>query len=241
MKEPTSSDRITARNESEEAPGETLLGSVHCSDVSLRFYGCGGMGGGDLASFSQRLPAAPEIAWLRQIHSADLQSAIPGHCGEGDALHTTARGLALAVVTADCVPVLLAAEGWIAAVHAGWRGIVQGIVGAGLGEATVSPSEIRAWIGPAIGPCCYEVGEDVARQVAEVSDDTVIQSGKSIKPHLDLQAAVRAQLSREGVREIQVLERCTYCHPEQLYSFRRNGPMAGRNVSLIWRPEVRKN
>ncbi len=178
------------------------------------------------------MPEGIEPAWLQQVHSATVLDARPGANGPGDALVTERRSLALAVVTADCVPVLLAGERTIAAVHAGWRGIAQSILPAALER--IGAGSIIAWIGPAIGPCCYEVGDDVARKVCAASSPTVAQDGPRGRPHLDLVAATRIQLERGGNVNVQALEACTCCDDAGLWSYRREGPRAGRNIAAIW-------
>lgn len=182
-------------------------------------------------------PDAPaDLAMARQIHSATALPAQAGFCGEGDALWTDRAGLALSVITADCVPVVLAGPGGLAAVHAGWRGLVHGVISATLREVPGRLSKWTAWIGPAIGVCCYEVGEDVAAQVvAAVSDPAVAVPGPAGRPHLDLQAVARRQLENAGVGEVVTLARCTRCDEEKLESYRRNGKGAGRNIAFIWR------
>lgn len=177
----------------------------------------------------------PRLAWAKQIHSATVLPARPGHCGEGDALTTSEAGLALAIFTADCVPVVLAGPEGIAAVHAGWRGIAAGILPTALASVTADPSSWKAWIGPAIGPCCYEVGEDVAEEVVAVSTAEIAVPGPNGRPHLDLQKAARVQLERLGVREISAALGCTRCEQEKLWSYRREGKGGGRNVAFIWR------
>ena len=161
--------------------------------------------------------------------------ARPGFCGEGDALYTEEKGLALSVMTADCVPVLMAGPGGIAAIHAGWRGIVSGIIPATLEKLAGRPSEWTAWIGPSIGVCCYEVGDDVASQVVAASGPEIAVPGPAGKPHLDLPGAARRQLARAGVADVIVLTRCTRCDAETLWSYRREGKQAGRDVGFIWR------
>ncbi len=190
------------------------------------------------------LPHGIEPAWSRQVHSATVLDACPGLNGPGDALVTDRRELALAVVTADCVPVLLAGDRWIAAVHAGWRGLAQSILPAAIerlrsrspagGQMKVSGA-IRAWVGPAIGPCCYEVGHDVAEKVRAASADEVVRNGKRDRPHLDLVAAARIQLEASGEVTVRTVGSCTRCNDDRLWSYRREGPGAGRNVAAIWR------
>jgi YfiH family protein len=181
-------------------------------------------------------PGAPGVAWARQVHSATvLTASAPGLLGEGDGLITEQDGLALCVITADCVPVLLSGPGGLAAIHAGWRGIAGGVLPATLAELSGPPSEWTAWVGPAIGACCYEVGPEVAEQVASASDAAAVQSGPAGKPHLDLHEAVRRQLAAAGVGETVCVPGCTRCDAERLWSYRREGKGAGRNHAFIWR------
>ena len=180
------------------------------------------------------------MAWARQVHSARVLPARPGECGEGDALvyggdnDGHGEGLALSIVTADCVPVLLAGPAGIAAAHAGWRGIAAGVVGATVAAMAGDPSSFTAWIGPAIGSCCYETGPDVADQVAAASHPAIVIPGPAGRPHLDLQQAVRRQLQAAGLRQIEVLPLCTRCEAAILHSYRRDGKAAGRNHAFIW-------
>ncbi|HEX6202994.1 MAG TPA: peptidoglycan editing factor PgeF [Thermoanaerobaculia bacterium] len=191
-------------------------------------------------------PAA--LAAARQVHGATVleppaDAASPaGHaiaCGEGDALVTDRPGLALSVITADCVPVLVEAGGRIAAVHAGWRGLVAGVIEATVHRLAAAGAPPRgewiAWIGPTIGACCYEVDEDVATRVAAATSPEVV-SRPGPKPHLDLVAAARHQLAARGVRDLRVVSPCTRCEPRLLWSYRREGARAGRNHAFIWIP-----
>ncbi len=175
------------------------------------------------------------VAWLRQVHGADSLEARVGCCGEADALTTDRRDLALAVSTADCVPIVLVGAGRIGVVHAGWRGIVAGVVARAVAELVDGAGSPTAWIGPAIGPCCYEVGPEVADRVAAASHgaDVVNRAPLADDPHLDLVAGVERQLRHAGVDRIEVVKACTRCQSE-LYSFRRDGPAAGRNLAFAW-------
>ena len=198
-------------------------------DVEIRFTGRGTEG--DREEILGRIePEAPPVAWAKQFHSAHVLPARPGRCGEGDALFGDDPDLALSVVTADCVPVLLSGPQGLAAVHAGWRGLVGGVIPATLERMGGAET---AWIGPTIGPCCYEVGEEVAEQVAAVGGTVV--PGPAGRPHLDLVAAARHQLQASGVGEIHSVASCTRCEAERLYSYRREGKGVGRNVAFIWR------
>jgi YfiH family protein len=169
------------------------------------------------------------MATLKQIHSARvLMADAPGFIGEGDALVTRHPGLTVSVRTADCYPILLVnvETREVAAVHAGWRGTSAGIVGEALKLMNAQPRnahQILAAIGPGIGGCCYEVGEDVARQFGQ-------PAGK-----LDLAAANYQQLRDAGVpaQNIDVLRHCTFCQADQFHSYRRDKEHAGRMISYI--------
>ncbi len=176
----------------------------------------------------------PPPAWLRQIHSAEVRTAREGDCGEGDALVTAEGGLALSVATADCVPLLIGGARRIAAVHAGWRGIAAGIVPNALAALGEPPGALTAWIGPAIGACCYEVGEDVAATIAVAAGRRAIRAEREARPRADLAGAVAAQLDRAGVIDVRLAWVCTRCRPDRLWSHRGQGPGAGRNLAFIW-------
>jgi YfiH family protein len=201
--------------------------------TEVRFVGRG-PGTTPEAALAAVAPSIHQLAWLRQVHSATAVSATAGDCGEADALVSDRPGLALTVATADCVPILLASGGSLAAIHAGWRGLAGNIIAKTLTRMTVEPVELTAWIGPAIGPCCYEVGSEVAQMVARASNPTVIRPGSGAKPHLDLQAAASTQLTLSGVNDIRTVEGCCYCDEERLWSHRRDGPGAGRNRAFVW-------
>jgi len=209
--------------------------------VEVRFAGRGALGsrGSREEVLSRIEPGAPPLAWARQVHSADVLRAAAGECGEGDALWTAERGLALSIATADCVSVLLAGPQGLAAVHAGWRGLASGVIPRTVEtiarELGADPARWSAWIGPSIGACCYEVGEDVAARVAAASAPAVAVPGPAGKPHLDLAAAALAQLRAAGVGSIVRVAACTRCDEASLWSYRREGKGAGRNLAFIWR------
>lgn len=202
------------------------------------------------------LPAGVEAAWVRQIHSADVVEARSvGTCGPADALFTHRPGLGLTVVTADCVPVLLAGRGeagsgngsggngsegplvpQVAAVHAGWRGVAAGIVPEAARRFAEPPA--TAWIGPAISGEVYEVGPEVAAQVAVASDESVVSLGSGPdggggREHVDLRRAVEIQLRGVGVDDVRHVDRCTF-RDDALWSYRRDGEDAGRNLAIVW-------
>lgn len=172
-------------------------------------------------------------ASLRQIHS-DRVLVVDGEgcAGEGDALITRTPGLGLSIRTADCYPILLAdpVSGAVAAVHAGWRGTAAGIIPAAIEEMRAhfgtNANDLFVAIGPGIGACCYEVGEEVAREFRLTG-----------RAKIDLERANREQLIESGVdeRRIESIGRCTFCEPGTFYSYRREGERAGRMISFIRR------
>jgi polyphenol oxidase len=212
----------------------TWVWKTRHGDVEVRFTGRGPAG--ERKEVLRRIePDAPPMAWAKQIHSAVALPAQAGWCGEGDALYTEQAGLALSVMTADCVPVLVAGPEGLAAIHAGWRGIVGGVIPEAIAKMKGRPGEMTAWVGPTIGVCCYEVGETVAEQVVGACAPEIAVSGLAGKPHLDLPGAARLQLRNAGVGDVVVLPRCTRCDDQTLWSYRRDGKLAGRNLGFIWR------
>jgi YfiH family protein len=156
--------------------------------------------------------------------------------GSCDALMTTLTGVGLVVQTADCVPVLLAAPDAVGAIHAGWRGAAAGVA-RGAAESflrsTADPASARAWLGPAIGPCCYEVGGEVAARF-EVD---FVRASSDGKYRLDLRAAVRRGLESAGVPAGNVTQEpaCTMCGGARYASWRRDRENAGRMIALVAR------
>lgn len=173
----------------------------------------------------------PESSWVRQVHGVEVAEASEGEAGEADALTSDRPHLALAVQTADCVPVLLSDGRRIAAVHAGWRGLRDDILERAF-ERFEDPADVRAAIGPHIGACCYEVGTDVAASMAGAVSSTVVIE-RSPRPHLDLGLAARLQIERRGGRTDAHVRTCTRCDTT-LSSYRRDGARAGRNLAWIW-------
>jgi YfiH family protein len=189
----------------------------------------------------------PELPLVRatQVHGNRVVviDALPApgetmDAGPCDALVTRLSGVGLVIQTADCVPILLAGEGAIGAVHAGWRGAAAGVVGAAA-DAFLSLAgnrgSVSAWLGPSIGACCYEVGPEVAGRFpggfARPSRD-----GKYI---LDLAGAVRRHLEDAGIPPANVSghDGCTMCGGERFASYRRDREKAGRMIALIARLE----
>jgi len=188
------------------------------------------------------------IASLRQVHSDRvLKAEEPGCIGEADALITNRPGVLLSVRTADCLPILIADIDThsVAAIHAGWRGVVQEIVPKTIArlasEYGSCPEGLRVAIGPGIGECCFQVGAEVAQQFAALFPE---REDLFAKTRIDLLESVRRQLSRSGVTagQIDATSLCTVCHADVFDSYRRDRDAAGRMVSLIGiRQESDKN
>ncbi len=143
----------------------------------------------------------------------------------GDALWSDERGIGMMLITADCLPVALArsngAEPALAVLHVGWRGLIAGIIEAAAGA--LEGGQPAAVIGPGIGPCCYEVGEEVAAPFRARFGDEVMH-GKN----LDLYSATEQALSAAGCGPVERVEMCTSCHPDLFFSHRRDGVATGR-------------
>ena len=176
--------------------------------------------------------------WLRQVHGGRVVVVDrPGdEAGEAaDAAVTTATGAVLAVHTADCGPIALVAEGGgVAVAHAGWKGLEAGVVEATLAELRErAGGEVRAYVGPLIGPECYEFGrEDLDRLVDRLGPEVEGRTA-SDSPALDLGRGIREVLAREGVAEITVAGDCTACRGDALWSHRARRDTA-RQAVLAW-------
>jgi YfiH family protein len=180
---------------------------------------------------------APEqVTIARQVHGAELAMhagrqdpspfAEPGSpIAEVDGHVTDEVGLALLVFVADCVPVALAGPGGVAMLHCGWRGLAAGIVARG----TEAVGATDAAIGPSIGPCCYEVGDEVLGAFSGLGEG--IASGRM----LDLPAVARRLLLRAGVERVESSGLCTSCERELFFSHRRDAGRTGRQAGLAWR------
>ena len=171
----------------------------------------------------------------RQVHGAEIARhrhaqdpspwASPGPQPPHVDGHVIDRaGPAALVFVADCLPIAVAGDGGVAMLHGGWRGLAAGIVGAGV-EAVAGRA---AAIGPGIGPCCYEVGEEVLAAFAPLGE------GVAVERMLDLKAVARALLERAGVTEIEDAGLCTSCNQDLFFSHRGGGPETGRQAGIAW-------
>jgi polyphenol oxidase len=181
------------------------------------------------------LPADP--LWLRQVHGTRVVDAasVAGDGEPADASCTRQRGTVCAVMAADCMPVLLASQDAVGAAHAGWRGLAAGVIEATVAAMAVPARDLVAWLGPAIGPRAYEVGEEV--RVAFLRQSAEAQSAFTpTRPghwHLDLYAVARQRLAALGVTRVSGGDFCTASEPERFYSYRRD-KASERMAALVW-------
>jgi YfiH family protein len=204
------------------------------------------------------LPSQP--VWLRQVHGtavADLDAtdtdcgatdrgatdisaaALDAAAGVGpaDAAFTRRRGRVCAILTADCLPILLAADsgGLVAAAHAGWKGLAGGVIEATVQALAVPPATLMAWLGPAIGPQHFEVGAEVREALlkGDLGAEAAFAANARGRFMADLGALAQRRLAALGVGRIYGGGRCTYAVADRYFSHRRDG-MTGRQATLIW-------
>ena len=182
-----------------------------------------------------QLPAEP--VWLQQVHGravVDAERVDSGVAADGS--FSRRAEVVCAVLTADCLPVLLCDRVGqaIAALHCGWRSLSADIIAAGVEAMGAAPGELMAWLGPAIGPDAFEVGRDV-REAFVAVDANHAEAFRSCGDRwkADLYHIARQQLARLAVKEVYGGGRCTYTESDQFYSFRRDG-QTGRMATLIW-------
>nr|WP_272890681.1 peptidoglycan editing factor PgeF [Stutzerimonas sp. S1] len=187
------------------------------------------------ACLQQLLGCRP--AWLNQVHSAHAVQADPAEVATADALWSALPGVACAVLTADCLPVLFCdrAGTRVAAAHAGWRGLAGGVLEATLRELAVPAGELLVWLGPAIGPGAFEVGPEVRAAFVATHAEAVEAfrpSGHEGRFMADLYQLAKIRLAACGVTAVYGGGFCTYSDT-RFYSYRRV-PRTGRFASLIW-------
>jgi YfiH family protein len=166
-----------------------------------------------------------------QMHSNRVVRAVPGKSGErADGLWTDDPGVPLLALTADCLPIVLVRTHGtraVAVLHVGWKGLLAGIVEEGV--KALGRGAIAAAIGPAIGPCCYEVGEEVAAPYREGFGDDVMQGR-----NLDLWTSAERALRAARVARVERFDRCTSCEPETFFSHRRDNGDTGRQGVIAY-------
>ncbi len=182
------------------------------------------------------LPARPN--WLQQVHGIDITiGACAAQPAEADGAFSSSPGEVLAVMTADCLPLLMCnRQGTeVAAVHAGWRGLLNGVIESAVARFTVPADELLIWFGPAIGAASFEVGDEVRTQFLEVDEASAIafQTTPNGRWLADIYQLAQIRLQKQGIAAIYGGEYCTVSDVERFYSYRRDG-VTGRMASLIW-------
>ncbi len=189
------------------------------------------------------LPGEP--GWLRQVHSARAVELGREPNPEADASFTREPGQVCAVLTADCLPVLFCdrAGSVVAAAHAGWRGLAGGVLEAAVAAMQVPPDQVLAWMGAAIGPQAFEVGDEVRQAFVNRHPEAAAAFVPQPAPGkwlADIYQLARIRLNRIGVQAIHGGGRCTFSEADSFYSYRRDGA-TGRMASLIWLEQAVRN
>ena len=211
------------------APFESLNLASHTGDKALQVAQ-------NRQALNRYVPSEP--IWLKQVHGIKVIDAATASCEpEADATIATVPGAVCAVMTADCLPVLLcdAAGTAVGAAHAGWRGLLAGVIEATVDAMHKPPQQIMAWLGPAIGPLAFEVGAEV--RDAFIAYDA--QMARAFSPQTqdkwlgDIYLLARQRLQALGVQQIYGGGLCTYTDEARFFSFRRDD-VTGRMASMIW-------
>ena len=212
------------------APYDSLNLGSHVGDEPARVAA-------NRAALRAVLPDEP--CWLNQVHGVEVaDAAVCAGVPDADAAISRLPGKVCVVMTADCLPVLLCdrAGTVVGAAHAGWRGLVDGVIEATVAKMAVPSSEVLAWLGPAIGPQAFEVGEEVRAAFLAVDSaaDAAFRPGPQPGKWLaDIYLLARQRLGRLGVTAVYGGDACTVTDKERFFSYRRDG-RTGRMASLIW-------
>lgn len=200
------------------------------------------VGDNPLAVSRNRMQLAPflpsEPVWLNQLHGVTVADAGQAGClPEADASVSTHAGAVCVVMTADCLPILLCDEqgSVVGAAHAGWRSLCDGVIESTVSAMKVPPVTLMAWLGPAIGPTRFEVGDEVraAFMAKQAQAATAFVAGANGKWMADIYMLARLRLNTMGITRIYGGGLCTYTDPERFYSYRRDG-VTGRMGTFIW-------
>lgn len=184
----------------------------------------------------QQLGLTADIEWLEQVHGTEVVNLAEDKHRVADGSYSCLRQQVCAVMTADCLPVLLCDRSGqeVAAVHAGWRGLCAGVIESALTKFNAKASDTIAYLGPAIGPQAFEVGAEVRQAFIDKHPDTANFFNASGDKYLaDIQGIAQWRLHHAGVRQVHVLAHCTYENRRDYFSYRREST-TGRMASLIW-------
>jgi YfiH family protein len=209
--------------------------------TSLKESGIGNDDGKNSSRLNELLALPNEPYWLKQIHGADVipaSNALNSQHPEADASYSDQPDTVCVVRTADCLPVFITnRQGTqVAAIHAGWRGLAADILPITLQKMGIVPAETLVWLGPGISGERFEVRKDVYDIFTgkNAANETAFKKISDEQWLLDLYAIARMQLQKQGVTQIFGGEYCTYSDPERFFSYRRDGKLTGRIISLIW-------
>ena len=184
------------------------------------------------------LSLSAEPAWLEQIHATDIADLDAGASRRADGAVTSEEGVACVIMTADCLPVLLTTANGsrVGAAHAGWRGLARGVLPRVVEAMGGAPSDLLAWLGPAIGPAAYEVGTEVREEfvVADPAAEACFAANDRGRWQADLYGLARLSLAAAGVERVFGGNFCTATEADRFFSHRREAP-CGRMATLIWR------
>jgi polyphenol oxidase len=212
------------------APYDTLNLGLHVGDDPVRVNR-------NRQLLAPLMPSEP--VWLEQVHGTVVANADAAACRvQADACIARQRGSVCVVMTADCLPVLLCDEAGtvVAAAHAGWKGLVSGVIEATVKEMGVAPQNLMAWLGPAIGPEAFEVGAEV-RTAFMAHDAKAAEAfaplGEQGKFHADIYQLARQRLNALGIANISGGTFCTYHQRDKFFSYRRDG-VTGRMGTFVW-------
>ncbi len=223
---------VTTRNTGRSLPPfDSFNIADHVEDVAERVHA-----NRQLLQDKLHLPAEP--VWLQQVHGIRVVRAeLAAEVEIADASTTEELNTVCTVMTADCLPVLLCNQAGtqVAAVHAGWRGLVDGILETSVNTFQQAGQELMAWLGPAIGPAAFEVGDEVRQMYLDADADLTdaFVAGIPGKWYLDIYTAAEIRLNKLGVTAIYGGGLCTHTDSTRFYSYRRDG-VTGRMASMIW-------
>jgi YfiH family protein len=226
--------QTTRRGGISAAPYDTFNLGMHVGDDPVRVNR-------NRQLLAPLMPSEP--VWLEQTHGMVVADADAAACRvQADACIARHRGSVCVVMTADCLPVLLCDEAGtvVGAVHAGWRGLCDGVIEATVKEMGVAPHQLMAWFGPAIGPEAFEVGEEVraAFMAHDVkAAEAFIPHGAQGKYHADIFRLARQRLNALGITRIHGGNYCTYHQQDKFFSYRRDG-VTGRMGTFIWLADI---
>jgi len=211
-------------------PYQQLNLGMHVGDEEFRV-----INNRHLLSTSKKLPQPPR--WLKQIHSTQVINTQDWYAGiEADACISQTTEAVCAVMTADCLPILLCdVQGnHVAAIHAGWRGLAAGIIENTIAKMACHSNKLIAWLGPAIGPSAFEVGTEVRKAFVDINaTDAVAFSAHDSQWLADLYLLAQHRLKAAGISAIYGGNFCTFTDQQRFFSYRRDG-VTGRMATMIW-------